>query len=89
MIRKKLSDDAQVREKQENLLAEIKAMSLSMVYFVEAATIVGYAIDRWLGTIPWASTIFFIFGIIFFLFTLYKRIQNPLSTGQQKNFKGE
>jgi len=47
-----------------NALSRASAIGLHMVSGIAVGTLIGYFLDRWLGTFPWLTGIFMFFGIV-------------------------
>ena len=65
MLFRKLSDAFNITDKSYlNALSRAGAIGLHMVSGIVVGTLIGYFLDRWLGTFPWLTGVFMFFGIV-------------------------
>jgi ATP synthase protein I len=65
-------------------LLQYSAIGLEMGFAVAIGGVMGYVMDRWLGTQPWLTLVFLILGIVAAfrsLFNLAKRIERNKNPG--------
>lgn len=80
-----------MEEKDRKLLrmiALLSTMGISMVAATVIGFFIGYQLDKWLGTSPWLTGIFLLFGIAAGfrnLFYYVKKSQDALDENEGKN----
>ncbi len=60
-------------------LGSVSTIGLTMAFSIALGALIGYYLDRWLGTTPWLSFVFFGFGIAAAfrnLYVLYKKAKD-------------
>lgn len=65
MLFRKLAEAFKVADKSYlDALSRAGAIGLHMVTGIVVGTLLGYFLDGWLGTYPWLTGIFMLFGIV-------------------------
>jgi len=55
-------------------LARLSTIGISLVAATAIGLLIGYGLDRWLGTSPWLTMIFTIFGIVAGFLNLFREL---------------
>lgn len=56
-------------------LAQLSTLGIAMVAAVAIGLGIGYGLDRWLGTEPWLTMLFALFGIVAAFLNLFRDLK--------------
>lgn len=78
---------AEDRGKLIKTLGFLSSVGMSMVAATFIGLAMGYYLDRWLGTSPWLTLVFLLFGIIAGFRNIYILTDRELKRQQEENQK--
>jgi ATP synthase protein I len=55
-------------------LARLSTIGISLVAATAIGLLIGYGLDRWLGTRPWLTMVFTLFGIVAGFLNLFRDV---------------
>jgi ATP synthase protein I len=86
MLFRKLAEAFNITDKSYlNTLSRASAIGLHMVSGIAVGTLIGYFLDHWLGTFPWLTGIFMLFGIVAGFKNVYVDTKRLVDSQKKKN----
>ena len=71
------------RKSDANMLRTAYELSAGLLSFVVAIVLgwwVGGVLDRWLGTSPWLTTVFMLFGLVAGVLNVYRTVSRSMKS---------